>query len=152
MNTKITVHRGYYPLDIEKVAEKYAAVYMGDFSVRDKYGNWSEQPVAIFYVENPDTSKGHSHYFGIFKRYNDINDLKNFSLVITRGDSAFSEPLDGIIADNGEVLVSGFSHDYKESEDGSVMIDGGRSGYIRYSGSQDKLVKIVVNKDKFEIL
>lgn len=151
MEERIRVHKGYWSFDIPKIEEKYKAKYIGDFSLKSKEDWWHDKPCAIFYVENPDTSKGHSHYFGLFIIYHDLENLEDNSVFITRGDSAFSEPLTGIRADNGEVIVSCFPHHYIESLDNSVMIDGGRSGYLRYRGDKERLVKIIINKDKLEI-
>ncbi len=151
MESKITVSKNYWPFNIEEVEKKYNAVYMGDFSLQTKSGHWSDSPAAIFYVENPDISKGHSHYFGLFIRYNDPIDPDDTSVLITRGDSAFSEPLQGIKADNGEVIVSCYRHHYIESEDKSVMIDGGPGGYNRYRGDKDRLVRVIIDGPNLKI-
>jgi len=105
--------------DIEAVCEKYNAKYMGVWCLKTRNGNWAEEPSAVFYVENPDMTMGHTHYFGLFSRMG--------SVYITKGDSAFeNQPLSGVIADNGEVLISRYRHDYTKSEDNTVWIDGGR--------------------------
>jgi hypothetical protein len=40
----------------------------------------------------------------------------------------------GIESDSGEIIYSRFQHDYRESYDKSVFIDGGRE-YSRYSAN-----------------
>lgn len=139
--------KGYYPFDIKKCEEKYNAKYIGDFQTKRKDGSWNEKPCAIFYVENPDINKGHSNYLGLFAKY--ITDEYS-ELLITNGLSAVEEPFTAIQADNGEYVISSYRHDYRVSNDGSVMIDGGRD-YNRYT-SDKKLVNLKLNKDKFEIV
>ena len=125
---------------IKKIEELKSAVHMGHWCTRAPDGNWNEQPVDLFYVANPDISKGHSHYFGMFYR--------NHTLYITNGESAF--PTDnniiGVLADDGEVLVSRFRHDYQERK--GAMIDGGRD-YTRAS-SPARYVKVDVDGSEFK--
>ena len=142
--------KGYYPLNIEKCEEKYNAKYIGDFQTKRKDGSWNDRPCAIFYVENPDISKGHSNYFGLFMNIISIDPIEYGPLSITNGLSAVEEPFIAIQADNGEYVISSYLHDYRVSSDESVMIDGGRD-YSRYTRDK-KLVKLKLNKDKFEIV
>lgn len=144
---RVTVCRNYWPLNIEKVEEKYNAKYIGDFALKLKNGGWSEEPAAVFYVEEPDISKGHSHYFGLVFQHNPYQP-NDYDMFITKGDSAFENGLTGVVADNGEVIVSCFTHDFKYSEDGSVFTDGGMQ-YLRTNSLNTVKLKIV--KDKFEI-
>lgn len=138
--------RGYYPLNIEKCEEKYNAKYIGDFQTKRPNGSWNDKPCAIFYVENPDISKGHSNYFGLFL---DMVSSDSASIMITNGLSAIEEPFNAIQADNGEYIISSYTHDYRVSTDDSVFIDGGRD-YIRYP-LEKMPVKLIINKDKFEL-
>ena len=120
------------------VEEKYGgATFMGAWAIKKKDGGWFDEPVDVFYQPNPDTSKGHSHYFGIF--------IRTGEAYITNAESAFSEPITGVVTKNGDVLVSRFRHDF-QSKDGA-MIDGGRD-YIRKNAG-DKTVSITVEGDKF---
>lgn len=96
---------------------KYNATYISDLCLKTRDGNWAESPAAIFYQPTP-PQPGYSHYFGVF--------LKGNQAYITSGDSAVSEPISAIVADNGEILFSRFRHDFRQSTDGSVFIDGGR--------------------------
>jgi hypothetical protein len=67
--------------------------------------------------------------------------------MITDAASAFSEPITGLLTEDGEVLVSRFRHDYVTK--GPYMIDGGRD-YLRTSGNADSaLVKITVVNGEF---
>lgn len=150
MKTEITVCKNYNGVNKEKVEEKYDAKYMGDFCLKMKDGSWGEKPASIFYVENPDIEKGHTHYFGIFNTFKLVDgEVKYDKTFITKGDSAFEDDLVGAVADNGEIVISCFRHDYVESKDKSVFIDGGRD-YVRHTLGC-KLVKIKVEKDQFII-
>ncbi len=83
-------------------------------------------------LENPDISKGHSNYFGLFMNIISIDPIEYGPLSITNGLSAVEEPFIAIQADNGEYVISSYLHDYRVSSDESVMIDGGRD-YSRYT-------------------
>jgi hypothetical protein len=119
------------------IEEKYNAKFMGSWAIKRSDGIWTEEPVDVFYVENPDTSKGHTNYFGIF--------VKQGEAYITEASTAFSEPIIGRVTRNGEVLVSRFRHDF-QSKDG-VMIDGGRD-YVR-SSLDGQAVEIKVDHGEF---
>ena len=123
---------------IRKIEEKYGAKYMGYWCTKSPSGNWNESPVDVFYVENPDTSKGHTNYFGMF--------VRDESVYITEASTAFSEPIAGIPTDDGEVIVSRYRHDYVTR--GDRMIDGGRD-YTR--SSMHPTVRITVDGDQFVI-
>lgn len=108
----------YDSLKTEIVEEKRQAKYLGAWAVKTKDGAWSLHPVEVFYQpELKDPS--HSHYFGIYL------DSEGRPW-ICNAESAFAEPIYGVVADNGEVIVSGYRHDYRQSQDGSAFIDGGR--------------------------
>jgi hypothetical protein len=117
---------------IKTLEEKYGAKYMGYWCTTRTSGGWNETPVDVFYQPNPDTSKGHTHYFGMFRQGERV--------WITEASSAFSEPITGIICEDGEVLVSRCRHDYVTK--GEHMIDGGRD-YTRCSISPSATVKVV---------
>jgi hypothetical protein len=123
---------------ISKIEEKYGAKYMGYWCTKRPSGGWNEQPVDVFYQPDPDTTKGHTHYFGMFYR-DDV-------LYITEASTAFSDPIAGIPTDDGEVIVSRYRHDYVEKD--GRMIDGGRD-YTR--SSIHPTVIITVDGDKFVV-
>jgi hypothetical protein len=118
--------------------DKYGAKYMGYWCTKRPSGGWNEAPVDVFYQPNPDTSKGHTHYFGLF--------IQEGTLWITNAASAFEEPIAGIICEDGEVIVSRFRHDYVTK--GDRMIDGGRD-YTRASLHPGAQVTVV--DDKFVV-
>lgn len=128
----------------DAVEEEYDAKWIGWFSIKTMSGGWSESPVAIFYANNPDVTKGHSHYLGLFNQ--------NEQWYITRGDSAFEEGIEAVVANNGNLIFSGWVHDYRTSQDGSVSIDGGRF-YTKtsFQGNPPMIVKLVIDKDKLVV-
>lgn len=131
---------GYYlnQKGIRDEQKRRNSTYMGYWCVKQSDGGWTEIPVDVFYVENPDKEKGHSHYYGIF--------CNGSGCFITNAESAFSETISGIRTDSGEVIVSRYRHDYIE-KDGHV-IDGGRD-YFR--GSLKNLVAVTVIGSRFII-
>jgi hypothetical protein len=124
---------------IKLIEEKYGAKYMGYWCTKRLGGSWHEVPVDVFYQPDPDTEKGHTHYFGVYR--NDAG-----LVMITEASSAFSEPIAGSICDDGEVIVSRYRHDYVAMK--GAMIDGGRD-YVRTN--RCKTAEVVVEGDKFVI-
>jgi hypothetical protein len=105
---------------------------MGYWCTKKPSHDWNESPVDVFYVENPDRTKGHTNYFGMFKREG--------AVYITDASSAFSESISGVLCEDGEVLVSRYRHDYVRK--GSHMVDGGRD-YMKCSISPQVAVHVV---------
>ena len=130
-------------VQIPKIEERYKAKYIGYWAIKDSKDNWTEEPVDVFYVANPDKSKGHSHYFGLFQK-------EDLSVMICKADSAFSEPIAGILLDDGEVMVSRYRHDCAAKGEGAneVFIDGGRD-YIRVGGNNLELVEVLIDQGNF---
>jgi len=122
---------------IKTIEERYNAKYMGHWCTKRPDGTWHDMPVDVFYVENPDRSKGHSNYFGMF-----VNERKQ--TLITNAESAFSEPITGMLCEDGEVLVSRYRNDYQTK--GDVMVDGGRD-YLRYSGG--RYIRVTAENGEF---
>jgi hypothetical protein len=123
MNQRLCKPTPFYDsLKIESVERLYKAKYLGPWSVKDKNGDWSLHPVEVFYQpELQDPS--HSHYFGVYLG-------PEGHAYICNAASAFSENIDAVISDDGEIIFSGYRHDYRKSKDGTAFIDGGRD-YIR---------------------
>jgi hypothetical protein len=148
---KVNICKNYHPINILEIEKKFGVTYIGDFPRKNSDGSWHSKPTAIFYQQNPDLSKGHSHYMGVTCSYELINnELVVDGVFLVNGESAFSENFNGVMLSTGEVLISCFDHDYKEI-DGS-MVDGGRS-YFRYSlGYGAKKVKVRVVGSEFELV
>lgn len=124
---------------IKKIEEKYQATYVTDLAIKTKSNHWGESPAAIFWNEHP--KEGHSHYFGFVWQFDVYSNTEK--LYVCNCDSSLDfnkDPVVGIIADDGEVIFSRYRHDYRVSNDGSVMIDGGRD-YLRCTANK-QLVSI----------
>ena len=98
---------------IKHFEKQYPSTYVADLCLKDKYGNWANEPAAIFYQETP-PQPGFSNYFAVV-----VREQQTF---ITSGESAVSEPIIGIQADDGEVIFSRYRHDFRNSTDKSVFI------------------------------
>jgi len=129
---------------IKMIEEKYGAKYMGYWCTKSLNDNWNATPVDVFYQPNPDTSKGHTHYFGMYMQK--WPDDPHPRMYITDASTAFSEPITGGICEDGEVIVSRYRHDYVDKK--GAMIDGGRD-YARTNGC--KLAEVTLSDDKFII-
>lgn len=143
---KIIQNKNYWGLKIEAIEKKKNAKYLGDFAIKDIWDNWTDSPVAVFYQENPNRDLGHTNYFGIFAKMEILPSIFQAEgeelqrkWYICNGSSAFSKPLWALKTPIG-VLLSGYPHDYIEKE--GYMIDGGRSGYIRYNTNMGELIQI----------
>jgi hypothetical protein len=143
MMTKIDQSSYWFKKDgIVKAEEMYDAKHMGFWCKKTTAGWWTDYPVDVFYQKNPDTSKGHTHYLGLF--------LDQGQLFVTKADSAFDVPITGLMLPSGEVIVSRHRHHCITTEAG-YMIDGGRD-YIRYStprGVTAHLVSVTVRDGQF---
>lgn len=129
----------YHKLYISECEKRYKATYLGYFALKTKTGNWSERPVEVFYQPNPDHEAGHSHYFGLF--------TDDTGLYITNAISAFEEPMTGMVTRSGEIIISKYTHDYRQVGDQSI--DGGRD-YTRVGGDPPpKTVEVTVKDDQF---
>ena len=127
---------------IKIIEEKYNAVHMGFWCTKRLDGqSWNEIPVDVFYQPNPDVTKGHTNYFGMY--YKSIDGEVIRTLCIINAESAFSEPIVGALI-NDEVIVSRYRHDYLSR--GGIFVDGGRD-YLR-TNSKD-LVSVTVNGSEF---
>ena len=127
---------------IKKVEKDYKAIYMGYWCTKHSNGWWNDYPVDVFYVEHPDRSKKHSNYFGIF--------IDREKLYITDAESAFQDPIIGLLTDDDEVIVSKYRHDCVVK--GDHMIDGGRDYLKRSLNSKQVKVDIVGSEFVFEIM
>jgi hypothetical protein len=136
---RIVLREPYWSINISSAEQAYGATYMGDFATMSPAGSWIETPVCVFYQPNPDVTKGHKNYFGVF--------IRDKMAYITDATSAFCEKLYGRVADDGQVVISGYRHDYVTSEDGSVFIDGGRD----YTRSNGVSIPVTVENGEFSI-
>lgn len=116
-------------IDVSKVQNWKNAKYVGEFTLKNKDGNWANIPVQIYYQKEAHTQG--SNYFGLF--FDGTTD----SFLITDGISAVinkdGTPViyTGVSNDDKEVLYSARRHDYQTYE--GMMIDGGRE-YTKHNG------------------
>jgi hypothetical protein len=75
--------------------------------------------VEVFYGDTAHPVSG-SRYFALYYGKDTLE------LMITDGSFIEKQQINAVIADNGEIVYSRDRHDYRQSEDGSVFIDGGR--------------------------
>ena len=113
-------------LNIPRFEKAYGVAYIGDFCIKDRDGRWTEQPVAVFYNAEPDLSKGHKHYLGAF--------IRDDAVFLCDATVVSEVEWNGVIAESGEILISTYRHDYRQSEDGTAMVDGGQD-YCRMRGA-----------------
>lgn len=140
----------YYPeFNIQAIGKRYKAKHVGDFCIRTKTGSYTDSPVMVFYTKDahPDGSNYIGFYYGYDKTTNEFD-----VPMICNAVSAFLEPIDAVIADDGEIIYSRFRHDYVTSEDGSVWIDGGRD--YRRCGvyKPNRYVQLGIKKHKLIVL
>lgn len=122
---------------LPSLEERVKGTYIGFWSIKDSNNNWTDFPLDVFYVSNPDTEKGHGHYPGFY--------VKGEEVYIADCTSAFKEPAVGMLCEDGEIMISRYRHHYVE-KDGNA-IDGGRD-YLRVSGNP-KLVNVRVVDGSF---
>lgn len=116
-----------------------------DSCVKGAWG-WTDYPAAIFYQPNPPRGRPEcTNYFGIV--------IKGSQMFICQAIDITTVRIDAVVADDGDVIWSRYRHDYRESNDGSVWIDGGRD-YTR-SGVFDphpkgfpRFVSLIVDRDQ----
>jgi len=125
---------------IEQIESMRDATYIGYWCGRTKDGIWAEKPLDVFYVEEPDTDKGHTNYFGLL-----LNPTTD-QVMICDASSCFKDPITGIV-EEGIVYVSRYRHDYVQTPSGG-SIDGGRD-YTKTTLPSD-LVRVEVIEGKFE--
>lgn len=130
-------------LDYSRIEKKFNAKYIGEFSLKNK-DFWSDYPVAIFYTEKKHPEG--SNYFGILFLNHFLPEEKP-SVFITNGISAAEATWTGVMNEKGEILYSGYRHDYQVY--GDLMIDGGQD-YVR--SSLHTLVEFKIVKDHIEII
>lgn len=97
--------------NIEKIEKLKSAKYVCDTTNKGT-------PVAVFYGDVAHPESG-SKYFGLYR------DHEN-RLMITDGSFIEEQEIEGVVAQNGDVVFSRHRHDYRPSPDGTVFIDGGR--------------------------
>lgn len=102
-------------LDVAVAERTYDAKFLMSYAIKTKDNGWTSQPAAVFYQEHP--APGHQHYFALFRQ--------STSVIIAGLPWVESHTFDAVRAQNGEIVISRFNHDFNASTDGTVWIDGG---------------------------
>lgn len=97
---------------------------------------------AVFYGDTPHKDSG-SRYFALY--YTPIEN----QLMITDGSFIEEQVIMGVVSEDDEVVFSRHRHDYRQSQDGSVFIDGGRA-YMRSNTNRTVAIKVSNGKIKIE--
>ena len=123
----------FLAVEIAEMEKHYDAKYVCETCVKNSEGGWVNKPVAVFYHSNPENVPvGGTRWFGLFLKYDYLEPGVPSSLHIVNAVSAANTDIQGIEAANGDVIYSRYRHDYRQSPDRSVWIDGGRD-YTRYN-------------------
>ncbi len=133
---KITVNNGRNDVvfNIPTIEEKYKAKFVGQLALKIG-GMWSaDDPAEVYYQETPPV-EGYSKYFALM--------MRNGAGYIMDGSSAVEGVINGVEANDGEIIYSRARHDYRTSADGSASIDGGRDYMKRAGGGRTICMKIV---------
>ena len=144
MTSPVWINRGksYWSLNIERVEHHYKAKYVGDFCLNlGNNGIWSETPFAIFFCEFP-AKPEYTQYFAM--------NIRN-GVYIRNGISATEGHWNGMVADDGEVIYSRYRHDFRESTDGSVIVDGGRDYFKVMGNINNPHVKLTIVRDQIVV-
>ena len=140
--TTVNTGRNGTMFDIAIVEAQYNAKFVGQLCLRVQQGGWHGDEFGEVYWQETPPVKGYSHYFALIRQ--------NGTTYITSGASAVEGIIDGILADDGEIVYSRYRHDMRYSTDKSVWIDGGRD-YVRTSVGRRAVPMIIVDGEFYEI-
>lgn len=124
--------------NIDKICEIKDAIYVCDTTLP------TGVDCSVFYgkVAHPDSN---SHYFGLYR-----HPLSNI-LYICNASSIEELDIQGVIADDDDIIYSRHRHDYHTSKDGSVWIDGGRDYTRTGTFDSSKFTTLVVRDGVLQI-
>lgn len=127
------------PINIEAVEKKKNAKFICETCIRTSNGNWSDEPVQLYWQEAPPV-KGYSNYFAIFVRRDLMDGTPR--VFITSGESAVKDPISAI-RHNGEIGYSRCRHDFRWVGGQEVAIDGGRD-YTKIVGRPQEYLTLEI--------
>ena len=112
---------------IDKIEELYNCRYVCEWNTTDSSGRISTYPLLIFWndVAHPQGS----NWMALFKAGGEW--------VVRDGISASRVPILAGVSNNGQAMFSKNRHDYRQSHDYSITLDGGRD-YTRIIGTPPK--------------
>lgn len=119
----------------DQIEKHYRVKYVGYYDIPGR-----SHPIYVFYTENPDRSKGHSNYLGVFWH----GDALYLTDAKTIEDAEYNA-----IEINGKFIASRYRHDYQS--EGDAMIDGGLD-YVRLNPAfpVTHTIKVRDGKEVFE--
>jgi hypothetical protein len=125
---------------IRKVEDRYKANYVFESQLKLRSEQWSDFSAAVFFTDEPHPNG--SNWFGLWDNAG--------SLMISNAFSAANEPFFGAVAENGDVIYSRHTRDFRESEDKTVFVDGGRA-HFRHD-LEHEIVRLKVVKDRVVLI
>lgn len=128
--------------NIKIIEDNYDASYINDFDLERGSLDFTITG-AVFYVENPDVSKGHSNYFAMYR------DPLSKAVYITNAVHLTEREYPAIKFGEDDYLVSRGRHDYV-SRDGAFL-DGG-AAYTRCNPNfpPTHKMRLIDGKEVFE--
>jgi len=135
--------------EVARVEKEYNATYICDMCLMDDDGNYSNFPASYFYAKEAHPEG--SNYFALFPKINYLGECE--AIMICDGIRITDRIFTGIVAENGDVVYSQYRHDFVESPDGSVNIDGGLE-YLKAGfqpGTKPKYVNLEVQGSELVI-
>lgn len=125
---------------IGKIEQRYRAKYVFESQLKLRSDKWSDFSAAVFYAEQPHPEG--SNWFGIWGN--------GGRFMISNAISAVEEPFFGVVAESSDIIYSRHPRDFRESEDKTVFVDGGRD-HFRHD-LEHEIVKLKVVKDKVVVV
>lgn len=138
----VVSHEDQLPIYTHIIEEEYNAKYIGEFCYKNGKQGWMNQPMALFYTENPHPEG--SNYLGVMTT---VMPSGKETILLTDGVSAAENEWYGVLnEETNEVIYSAFRHDYQVLD--VLMTDGGPE-YLRSSGHPH--MKLTIVKDKLNV-
>jgi len=106
---------------LSRVEKSYNCKYVFETSPFDRSKTRLCQTMAVFYNETPHPDG--SNYMGVF--------FRSGEMFVTDALPHIADYYNCVEAENGQIIYSRHRHDYRESDDESVTIDGGQD-YLKY--------------------
>ncbi len=146
----LTESEWFSPQRLALIEKHHEVKYVCETCIKNPKGRWVNQSVSIFYqFDLSKVPEGGSQWFGLFF-LPEFFSVDPAQLFIVNAISAVEEDIQGVVANNGDVIYSRYRYDYRNSPDGSVWIDGGRD-YMRHGG-MGEFVTLRIVEDKLTIV
>ena len=118
----------YYGINkegIEKVEKSRNCRYVCEWNVMENGKVFTEKPMVIFWNDTPHPQG--SNWMALFRH------TTSGDWYVRNGITASQLPIECMVSDSKQVLFSKSRHDFRQSNDRSVSVDGGRD-YTRVLG------------------